>query len=253
MASAENRFHLSTEEELENLVRNRDSQNTKSVLKVAERLVNEYTKVDKQFTLEQLCSAEVTVEQLDKYLYRLYANIRKKDGQRYTRKSMLTVRFGLQRLFLKCRDLDIINDDRFRRSKESFKAVLCDLKKGGLGDSKHKAVIIEQDLKRLYDSSALSTETPEGLQNKVFFEYMLNFCNRGRENLRDLKKDDFEICSDGNRDYVTLKSSKLTKNHRGDEKEQQSEDANRMYDDRGIHCLFLVQMHLFQVFSYRMF
>jgi site-specific recombinase XerD len=46
------------------------------------------------------------------------------------------------------------------------------------------------------------------LQNKVFFEIMFFFCRRGRQNLRELKRDDFAIRC------VVKKSDELTKNHR---------------------------------------
>lgn len=55
--------------------------------------------------------------------------------------------------------------------------------------------------------------TPKGLQDKVFIDFMLYFCNRGRENLRELKKSDFMI--DQNNEYIDMKDH-ATKNHRGD-------------------------------------
>jgi hypothetical protein len=39
----------------------------------------------------------------------------------------------------------------------------------------------------------------------------------GRENLRDVKQNDFELCRDGQgRKYVSVKVQRQTKNHRGD-------------------------------------
>ena len=51
----------------------------------------------------------------------------------------------------------------------------------------------------------------------MFFEYLYYFCNRGRKNLRDVQKEDFELKVDGQgRRYITLKFQRQTKNHRGD-------------------------------------
>ena len=38
--------------------------------------------------------------------------------------------------------------------------------------------------------------TRVGLQNKVFFEIMYHLCRRGRENLREMKKETFPIARD---------------------------------------------------------
>ena len=55
---------------------------------------------------------------------------------------------------------------------------------------------------------------PSTLQNKVFFKIMLFFCRRGRQNLCQLKKTDFEIKfnSQGKRCVVET-TDELTKNH----------------------------------------
>ena len=67
-----------------------------------------------------------------------------------------------------------------------------DLKRQGLAKVEHKPPICEEDLKKLYESTAFGLDDPEKLQNKVFFEVMLYFCRRGRQNLRQLKKTDFQ-------------------------------------------------------------
>ena len=66
-------------------------------------------------------------------------------------------------------------------------------KRQGLAKVEHKPPICEEDLKKLYESTAFGLNDPEKLQNKVFFEVMLYFCRRGRQNLRQLKKTDFSF------------------------------------------------------------
>ena len=59
---------------------------------------------------------------------------------------------------------------------------------------------------------------PRTLQNNLFFEIMLYFCRRGRQNLRELKIKDFSSTKDdkGAR-YVTKSGDELTKNRREDD------------------------------------
>lgn len=73
-------------------------------------------------------------------------------------------------------------------------------------------------MEKLYESDIFSVETPEGLKNRGIFEYLYYFCKRGRENLRELQKRDFQLhMSAQGRRFFTVKS-RQTKNHRGDYK-----------------------------------
>ncbi|XP_062598942.1 uncharacterized protein LOC134260397 [Saccostrea cucullata] len=65
------------------------------------------------------------------------------------------------------------------------------------------------------------------------FEFIYYFCNRGRENLRELQKTDFTVSVDSTgREYVTVKE-RQTKNHRGDDLQDMSSKQGRMYDKPG--------------------
>ena len=57
---------------------------------------------------------------------------------------------------------------------------------------------------------------------------MLFFCNRGRENLRELKRDDFKFEGTGENRYVELRDH-LTKNHRGDGNDDEEYQDGRLY------------------------
>lgn len=169
------RFAEYSVEELSNILENRDSTNTKNVIKAAEIVLKQYCDAkDKEF--QEL--AEMPVYELDIFLQRFYAEIRQKNGKKYSRSSMISIRFGLQRLLRKLRNVDITNDAEFKTSKEMFQAVLIDLKRCGKGDTKHKDVISEADLQKLYKSDTFSLDRPKTLQNKVFFD-MYYTCRRG--------------------------------------------------------------------------
>lgn len=73
----------------------------------------------------------------------------------------------------------------------------------------------EEDLRKLYASIALNTETPTGLQKKVWFDVMFYLCRRGRENLRSMTKSTFAVSTDSKgREYIYQAIDELDKNHR---------------------------------------
>ncbi|XP_062593498.1 uncharacterized protein LOC134254976 [Saccostrea cucullata] len=173
-----------------------------------------------------------STEEMDCLLRKFYAETKRVNGEVYAKKSMISLRYGLQKHFLKTRKEDIINDEAYKTSNEMFKAVLVKLKKDGVGESKQKEPITPEDLSKLYDTE-FSTETPTALQKKTIFEYIYYFCNRGRENIRELQKEDFTISTDSTgREYVTVRE-RQTKNHRGDDLMDTSVKQGRMYDRPG--------------------
>ncbi|XP_069140976.1 uncharacterized protein KIAA1958-like [Argopecten irradians] len=218
------------EESLEKLVTDRDNANTQQDVKTAVNILKDYVREKSLGTIDDMeCG---TSENINGLLRRFYAELKKVDGSHYTKKSMITIRYGLQKHFMKKRDEDIINGEQFKKANEMFKSVLVRLKKAGLGDTKHKIPIDSKDMEKMYQSDIFSTNTAEGLQKRTLFEYLYYFCNRGRENLRDIKKSDFQISIDAEgRRYVTV-NSRQTKNHRGDDLRDKDKEG-RMYDQPG--------------------
>jgi hypothetical protein len=132
---------------------------------------------------------------------------------------MISIRYGIQRHFLKVRKFDVVNDTDFKPANLMFNAMLVKLKQLGLAVTVHKPPIAKEDLGKLYNSFDLNS--PVGLQNKVFIDFMLYFCNRGRGNLRTLKKEDFQFFGRNDERYVQLRDH-FTKNHRGDTNDDES-------------------------------
>ena len=178
--------------EIDELVVNKDSSNTKKATKVAVELFRKYlAKKNKQ---EDFLSS--TEDKLNKNLQQFYVEARKMDRTEYSKSSLIAIRFALCRYIKASRpELDIVNGSSFDKANRVFKAKIVDLKKKGKAKVEHKPAIAVQDLRKLYFSEAFNTSMPTGLQNKVFFEIMLYFCRRGRENLRELTKDSFAVCS----------------------------------------------------------
>ena len=109
------------------------------------------------------------------------------------------------------------------------------LKRKVLAKTAHKPAIDDEDVKRLFESGVFDTNKPTSLQNKVFFGVMLFFCRRGRQNLRQLKKNDFEVKLDAKGESFVIKTmDEFNKNQR--ENDEQEDGAMMMSND-GPLCL----------------
>ena len=104
-----------------------------------------------------------------------YAEARKSDGTSYSKSTLSSLRFGLNRHFKATRGFDIINDSEFTDANKVFGAKCVDLKRQGLAKVEHKPPICEEDLKKLYESTAFGLNDPEKLQNKVFLKLCFTF------------------------------------------------------------------------------
>ena len=208
------RFQLMDDIQLQDLIDSADSKNTKYAVKYGIKIFEEFLRnVNTDLgDVNRLPNAD-----LDKILQKFYAGCRQKNGDYYSKKSMLTIRFGLQRHFLNTKSVDIIKHEDFANSSRIFKCFSATLKQQGKGFVKHKLPISQEDMAKIQDS--LDLDDPQGLQDKVFIDVMLYFCNRGRENLREMTVDSFDICEDGGKCYIALKDT-LTKNNREDKLEK---------------------------------
>jgi len=191
MATAEGgRFASLSDGDIEKILDDRDSKNTKNVIKVAVKALNDYLseKSGEFSSVNDLDKADAgDLCSTQKFLWR------DSKGSCYAKKSLITLRFVLQKHFLKTREEDIINNDQYQQANKLFKAVLVQLKKEGLSEIKHKDSITPEDLNKLYESDSFSKDNPESLQHRVFFKYLYYYCNRGRENVREVQKDYFVI------------------------------------------------------------
>ena len=83
-------------------------------------------------------------------LKKLCAEARKIDGSSYSKSSMTSLRFGLNRHF-KTKGTDIIKDPEFVVANKIFLARCVDLKRQGLAEVENKPAILENDLQKLYE------------------------------------------------------------------------------------------------------
>ena len=147
---------------------------------------------------------------------------------------MITIRYGLQRYFLRQCGVDIINNENFKPANDVFAAMLVKLKAEGKGATLHKEPIAKEDMIKIMSSSALDCSTPRGLQNKVFVDIMIYLCNSGLENLRNMTKSHFIVQTDStDLKFVSFCQDMQTKNHRGGIDDGEISQGGRMYETAG--------------------
>ena len=198
------RFATVSKNELEKLLADKDAENTKKATKLAVNIFTTYLKEKK---------------------------IKEPDDK----ESLAAVcGFGLNRQYISTRDINIINDPAFNETNKVFGAKCVELKRQGLAKVEHKQPICQEDLQKLYECGIFDISNPVTLQNKIFFEVMLYFCRRGRQNLRQLKKTDFSVMTDGKGNkYVRKITDELTKNRREND---DGLDGGIMLENSGSHC-----------------
>ena len=122
-----------------------------------------------------------------------------------------------------------MHDAEFKVANQVLIGQFRKIKMDGNDKTQHKPAISAADMKKMYNSDALDVNNPVGLQRKVFIDIILHFSRRGREGLRELRKDSFVLRRDENdREFATIDYHELEKNHQGIHKHECEKDP-RMY------------------------
>ncbi|XP_072044159.1 uncharacterized protein KIAA1958 homolog [Amphiura filiformis] len=227
------RFASVEEDDFEALLKAKDSLNTQRSTLGAVAIFRAYL-TEKGFDSN---FEEFTREELAARLEKFYVEVRRADGKEYKTGSLINIRASINRhLKNEGHVINLISEPVYAQANRAFAAHQAKLKREGLGDTQHYVPIDENDMTKLYQSGVLNDDTPEGLQNKVWFELMYYICRRGRENLRKLSKDHFAIAVDSNgRRYVYQSKDEMTKKIRG-ECMKSRVDGGRMYGTGGKGC-----------------
>ena len=205
------RYATVGEKELDAIIYEKDAKNTHKATLFSWNCFLSYLK-EKNIVIDV---EKITKVELDNILITFYVELRKQDGELYTKTAFRAIRHGLQRKFKSLRQLDIIDDPAFTKSDTVFKAQCVQLKKKGLAKVEHKPPICSEDIRKLYSSPVFKLNNPRSLQRKVFFEIMFYLCRRGQENIRELTKSSFAVKRDENgTEYIERDIDELTKNHR---------------------------------------
>ena len=117
------RFSRLSEEEIQNLIEGKDSDNTRKATKKAvvtflaywNEVKPEDERVKNTESLEKIPKKE-----LNELLANFWPNAKKQNGDSYKKSALMGIRFGFQRHFLLKRELDIISDGEFSKSNQIF-------------------------------------------------------------------------------------------------------------------------------------
>ena len=171
-------------------------------------------------------------EELCNLLKRFYAEVRTQDGKEYAKKSLLCVRACVQRYLSQPPFnivYNIIGDPVFSSANNVLIGHIKKKKEAWLDHSASYPPITEADKKKMYCSRVLSHDTPETLQNQVYYEVCLHFGRRAREGLHALKQSDILMRQDDEGiEYATLSFNPTEKNHQG-LSQGNSAHSQRMY------------------------
>jgi hypothetical protein len=118
MASKARKFASCSEEDLKDIVKNSEAENTKRLTRISVNIFREYL-LSKQISAE---FEDLTCEELDRLQGRFYVELRNNKGDMYKKPTLLSYRQGIQRFLQSIRsDVDIIKGPQFRESNKFFK------------------------------------------------------------------------------------------------------------------------------------
>lgn len=171
---------------------------------------------------------------LDNHLRLFYAEVKNKEGQDYSKSTLLGIRNGLERYLNSPphnKGITITGNPAFKRSNIVLNAKVKLLKQQGKENIKHKPALEPEDLEKLKTSAVFDCSNPHGLLQNIWFHTTLYWCRRGREGQRNLRKTSFVFKQDPNgEDFVTMAHSESSKNHPGGLNDTESfENLGRMY------------------------
>jgi hypothetical protein len=170
---------------------------------------------------------------LCQYLRYWYSELKKGDGTYYSPPTLICMRAAISRHLTSSptnRAVDILNSKAFVPANNMLRAMvgkaLKEKKLTGVASGGCSA-IEKVDLTAL--SKYFDRSCPVSLQDEVFFQICYHFGFRGREWLRDLKREDVVVQKDAEgREFVDLKRSRLSKNVK------QSLQAKEYFDQKSI-------------------
>ena len=132
--------------------------------------------------------AKMTLSELDYSLQQFYAETRNKEGENYSRATLLSLRNGIER-FLNMPPVNpgisLSKDPQFVLSNQMLDAKIKQMKKHGMQNTRHKAFIEPEGLEKLKNSESISLTHPLSLLRNMWFHISLFWCRRGFEVLRE--------------------------------------------------------------------
>ena len=116
--AATKRFQVRTEEEIEQLIRDKISKSTNKATQNAVKTLKEFCKEQNlQETFEELNKTD-----LNSLLRKFYTSARKSDGSLYSKSSLVSIRYGISRYLQQEKGFKIIEDEAFSSAYITEKA-----------------------------------------------------------------------------------------------------------------------------------
>lgn len=179
---------------------------------------------------------------LNQYLRYFYSELRQADGSFYSPATLICIRAAIHRRLTTApinRNVDILHSSQFASANNMLRVMvgkaLKQKKLNGISTT-GTGVLEKEDMLKL--SAYFNRVSPTALQDEVFFKLCYHFGFRGREWIRDLKKDDVFITTDGEgRELVDLKRSNVSKNVK-------ASLSAKDYDDHKVIVMYAVPQDL---------
>lgn len=175
---------------------------------------------------------ELTKTELDDVLQEFFVSVRQKDGSKYQKQSLDSIRYSINRVLKKIygpEQCDIIKDPAFAKSRDTYKNYCKTLKAEGKNVVSHYDQVPPETLAHIVQT--LNPNTPIQLQNLLWLYIMLFFCRRGSENIHLMTKKTFKVMTtEKGRRYLKQVVDEETKNHKWDSNES---IGGRMFEISG--------------------
>jgi len=190
----------------------------------------------KDFLVENQLSAnfeEAPLNILANYLSFYYYNLKRKDSKPYSPTSLICIRASIQRYLSGPsvnRDINIIDDVRFKRSNGVLKAMVKKWLKDNNSNSKQFEAIEKEDMEKM--RKYFDRENSVKLQQEAWFNIVYHFALRGREVIRDLKRKSISFDKDASgKEFAFINQTYVSKNVKASlsSKEFENLSQTRMY------------------------
>ena len=215
-----------SDEEKQRILSKRKKENTNKATDLWIKALKEYMSENQMGSLDSIDNAT-----LDIVLGKFYLEARKKTvsdpttddpeelakQRNYKNTSLRAARAAFTRYFVDTRKVDIRTNEVFLESNQLFLGKTRDNKELGLGSIDNKPPITDSDFEKLanyFKTLMAGPPNPRGLLQICVFYIIYYLCRRGRENLRAMTIDTFDIAKDNDgKEYIYQKKDEADKNH----------------------------------------
>ena len=174
---------------------------------------------------------------------KFYGSVLQKNGKEYSKSGLINLRSGLNHHLHAPpykRSCDLMNDRVFTQANLEFTGRLRGNKDKGLDVLTPRITLEKEDLEKLFNEyfpkAAADNLDTEVLLHKIFFDIMYYTGRRGKEGLRNLKKESFIVktAPDG-KQFIEITFNEKSKKNQGD---SLSAAANTLHKDHHVITSF---------------